>query len=166
MVSYAEKYICDYITSENKDNFNYVNYTNMVKKLHEHNIFVVAHIINGFPSETEKEMLDTIKYLNEIKIDGIKIHMLCILKGTILEKYYLNKQFKLLTKDEYVNIVCKELSYLNENVVVERLTADPIKEDLIEPKWVNNKKDVLNSIQKEMVKKDIYQGIWYNKVGE
>ena len=131
---------------------------NMVKKLKERNINVVVHIINGLPYETEEMMIETVKHLNELNIDGIKIHMLAILKDTPLEKYYYKNKFKVLTKDEYISIVIKQLEYLNPKIVIHRLTEDPIKEDLIEPKWLTKKIDILNNLDKIMSKRDICQG--------
>ncbi len=133
-------------------------FEDMVKKLKQKHIFVVAHIINGLPYETKEMMLETVKYLNKLKIDGIKIHMLSILKDTPLEKLYYKKPFHILTKEEYVNIVCDQLELLNENIVIQRLTGDPVVTDLIEPKWLIKKVSVLNDIDKEMVKRDTYQG--------
>ena len=134
------------------------NFDNMVKKLKERNINVVVHIINGLPYETEEMMIETVKHLNELNIDGIKIHMLAILKDTPLEKYYYKNKFKVLTKDEYISIVIKQLEYLNPKIVIHRLTEDPIKEDLIEPKWLTKKIDILNNLDKIMSKRDICQG--------
>ena len=130
----------------------------MVKKLQNKNISVVAHIINGLPYETKEMMIETVKHLNKLKIDGIKIHMLSILKNTELEKYYKENPFHILTKEEYVDIVCKQLQYLNPKIVIQRLTGDPKIEDLIEPKWTIKKVSVLNDIDKLMKKKNIYQG--------
>lgn len=130
----------------------------MVKKLKQRNIYTVVHIINGLPYETKEMMIQTVKYLNKLDIDGIKIHMLCILKNTPLEKLYKLKPFKVLTKDEYIDIVINQLEYLNPKIVIQRLTADPVKEDLIAPIWTNQKIDVLNGIDKEMAKRDVYQG--------
>ena len=133
-------------------------FENTLKKLKAYNIFTVVHIINGLPYETEEMMIETVKYLNRIGIDGIKIHMLSILKNTPLEKYYLKNKFHVLTKEEYVNIVIKQLRYLNPKVVIQRLTGDPMKEELIEPKWTTKKIDILNEIDKRMSKYNIYQG--------
>lgn len=129
-----------------------------LKKLKEANIFTVVHIINGLPHETKDMMIETVKYLNNLNIDGIKIHMLLVLKNTPLEKYYEKNNFHILTKDEYVDIVTTQLEYLNPNIVIQRLSADPVKEDLIEPKWTIKKIDVLNTIDKKMNKENIYQG--------
>jgi len=134
------------------------NFEKARKKLKERNIFTVVHIINGLPNETKEMMVDTVKYLNSLGINGIKIHMLYITKGTKLAEMYYNNPFHILTKEEYIDIVCEQLSYLNEDVVIERITGDPIKEDLIAPTWLLKKFCVLNDIDKEMKKRDIIQG--------
>ena len=131
----------------------------MVKKLIDRNINVVVHIINGLPYETKEMMIETAKYLNKLDIQGIKIHMLHILKGTKLAKIYNEKPFHVLTKEEYIDIVCDQLEYINENIVINRITGDPSIDDLIEPNWLVKKFCVLNDIDKEMVKRDSYQGI-------
>jgi len=129
-----------------------------VKKLKQRNINVVVHIINGLPFETKDMMLATVKHLNSLKIDGIKIHMLHVLKNTELEKLYNETHFHILTKEEYIDIVCDELEILNEKIVIHRITGDPTKEDLIEPTWLLKKFCVLNDIDKEMVRRNSYQG--------
>ena len=130
----------------------------MIKKLRERNINVVVHIINGLPYETKEMMLETVKYLNNLDIQGIKIHMLHIIKDTALENLYLKEKFHVLTKEEYIDIVISQLELLREEIVINRITGDPVKEDLIEPTWLIKKFCVLNDIDKEMVKRDTYQG--------
>lgn len=134
-------------------------FENTVKNLRKNNIDVVVHLINGLPYETKEMMIDSIKYLNKLDIQGVKIHMLSIVKGTKLAKIYEKEKFKILSKEEYIDIVCDQLENLNENIIVHRLTGDPIKNELIEPKWILNKIDVLNGIDKELKKRDTYQGI-------
>lgn len=129
-----------------------------VKKLHNKNIFVVAHIINGLPYETEADMMNTIKLLNELNINGVKIHMLFVSENTELADIYKKDKFHVLEKDEYIDVVIKQLELLNENIVIERITGDPIKENLITPSWLLKKFCVLNDIDKEMVKRNTYQG--------
>ena len=128
------------------------------KKLKENNIETVVHIINGLPYETEEMMLETVKYLNKLNIDGIKIHMLNIIKDTPLEKLYQKEKFHILTKEEYIDIVIKQLELLNPKTVIHRITSDPNPKELIEPKWLIKKFCVLNDIDKEMVKRNTYQG--------
>ncbi len=103
-------------------------------------------------------MIDTAKFLNTLPIDGIKIHMLHILKGTELEKMYMQKPFPILTKKEYIDIVIEQLEHLNEKIVIHRITGDPKVDNLIAPDWLVKKFCVLNDIDKEMVRRDVYQG--------
>lgn len=133
-------------------------FEDMVKKLRKRNIDVVVHIINGLPNETKEDMLNTVKYLNKLDIQGIKIHMLSITKNTRLEKYYEEHPFHVLTKEEYIDIVIDQLELLRPEIVIHRITGDPKLEDLIEPTWLVKKFCVLNDIDKEMVKRDTYQG--------
>ena len=130
----------------------------MVKKLRERNINVIVHIINGLPYETKEMMLETIKYVNNLDIQGIKIHMLHIIKDTKLAELYEKEHFHVLTREEYVDIVCSQLELLREDIVINRITGDPNPDELIEPKWLIKKFGVLNEIDKEMVKRDSYQG--------
>ena len=134
-------------------------FEDMVKKLRERNIDVVVHIINGLPYETKKDMLNTVKYLNKLDIQGIKIHMLSITKDTPIEKMYQEEKFKLLSKEEYVDIVVDQLELLREEIVIHRITGDPKLDELIEPTWLTKKFCVLNDIDKGMVRRDTYQGI-------
>ena len=129
-----------------------------VKELRKRNINVVVHIINGLPYETKEMMIDTVKYLNNLDIQGIKIHMLHILKNTDLYDMYEKEKFHVLSRDEYVSIVCEQLRYLREEIVINRITGDPKEDDLVEPTWLIKKFGVLNEIDKYMVKYDIYQG--------
>lgn len=135
----------------------------MVKKLRDKNINVIVHIINGLPYETKEMMLETVKYLNNLDIQGIKIHMLHIIKDTKLASIYKKEHFHVLTKEEYVDIVCDELELLRPEIVINRITGDPNPEELVEPTWLLKKFCVLNDIDKEMKRRDSYQG---KRVGE
>lgn len=134
-------------------------FINMVKELRKRNINVIVHIINGLPYETKEMMLETVKLLNTLDIQGIKIHMLHILKNTRLAELYKKEPFHVLTKEEYTNIVCDQLELLRPEIVINRVTGDPKVDDLIEPTWLTKKFTVLNEIDKEMVRRDSYQGI-------
>ena len=135
----------------------------MVNKLRSRGLNVVVHIINGLPYETKEMMLETVKYLNKLDIQGIKIHMLHVIKGTKLADLYQKEQFHILTREEYVDIVCDELELLKPEIVIHRITGDPDPNELIEPTWLIKKFGVLNEIDKEMAKRNSYQG---KRVGE
>ena len=141
--------------------YDYATFVNSVNKLRKHNINVTVHIINGLPNETKETMLNTVKEVNKLDIQGIKIHMLHVIKNTDLEKMYNEEKFSLLTRDEYINLVCDQLEILKSNIVVHRLTGDPMKEELVAPTWTIKKIDVLNGIDKELVRRNSYQGKYY-----
>ena len=133
----------------------------MLEKLRKKKINVVVHIINGLPYETKEMMINTAKYLSNKDIQGIKIHMLHILKDTALANLYEKEKFHVLSREEYVDIVCSQLEVLRDDIVINRVTGDPNPDDLIEPFWLIKKFGVLNEIDKEMVKRDSYQGKYY-----
>ena len=134
------------------------NFEEAVRKLQERGIFVVVHIINGLPGETKEMMIETVQYLNSLGIDGIKIHMLYVNRGTSLAHMYEKSPFPLLSKEEYIDIVCNQLEYLDLKIVIMRITGDPLKEEVIAPTWLLKKFCILNDIDKEMKKRDITQG--------
>ena len=152
------------LQSSNDKTLKYINrghdlkcFDNCFKELQKRNIKVIVHIINGLPNETQEDMLNTVKYLNSLHIYGIKIHMLHIIKNTKLYSIYKEKPFHVLTEEEYIDTVIKQLELLDEDVIICRITGDPVKEDIVEPKWLVKKFIVLNNIDKEMVKRDTYQ---------
>ena len=156
------------LQSSNDKTGNYINrghsfkeFTDCLEKLAKTNIKVCIHIMNGIPCETIDDMLQTIKDINHLKFDGIKIHMLHVLKNTKLGNDYLKDNFNLISREEYIELVVKQLELLRPEVVVQRLTGDPIKDDLITPEWVLNKTTILNDIDKLMRKLNTYQGSKY-----
>ena len=130
-----------------------------VDRLKNTRMKVCVHLMNGLPYETDEMMIESAKLVGSLPIDALKIHMLHIIKNTKMGKDYLINPFHLLTKDEYIDIVVRQLEYINEEIVIERVTGDPIKENLIGPEWTTNKTIVMNDIDKLMVKRDTYQGI-------
>jgi hypothetical protein len=129
------------------------------EKLKSKNINVCIHIINGLPNETYPMMLETIKTVADMHPHSVKIHMLHILKDTIMSQQYLNHEFSLLTLDDYTQLVCDQLELLPQDVIVQRVTGDGSKDDLIAPLWTLKKFVVMNEIDKELVRRNSYQGI-------
>lgn len=129
-----------------------------VKRLNKHNIEIVVHIINGLPLETKEMMLDTVKYLNNLDIHGIKIHSLFILKNTKLAEMFFNKEFSILSMDEYVDITTEQLAIIRDDIVIHRINGDAPRDLLIEPLWSLKKLVVMNEIDKKMKEKNYYQG--------
>jgi radical SAM superfamily enzyme len=103
-------------------------------------------------------MLDTARYLNKLDIQGIKIHMLYIVKNTPIYRIYEKKPFPLLSMKDYVDIVVSQLTLINDQIIVHRLTGDPEANALIEPKWSLKKFIIVNEIDKLMRKNKVYQG--------
>lgn len=138
--------------------YDYATFVDSINKLRKHNINVTVHIINGLPNETKEMMVNTVKEINKLDIQGIKIHSLNILKNSIMGNDFYNNPFKILSRNDYIDVVIKQLENLRKEIVVQRLTSDPIKENLIAPKWNTDKIQLLNDIDKEMVNRDTYQG--------
>lgn len=134
-------------------------FENAVNLLRKHNIEVIVHIINGLPNETNEMMLETVKYLNKLDIQGIKIHSLFVLKNTILGKLYEKEPFKIMTLPEYCDLVTEQLAILRKDIVVHRVMGDAPRDLLIEPTWSIKKLVVMNEIDKLMKIKNYYQGI-------
>ena len=123
---------------------------------------VIVHTILFLPNETREMMLETISYLNQIPIDGIKLQLLHVLEHTDLARYYHEHPFHLPDLNEYLETLSLLLSKLRPDIVVHRITGDGPKNILIEPKWTGNKRLVLNSIQKYLKDFDIWQGKEYS----
>ena len=122
------------------------------------NIHLCAHIIIGLPGETDEEILQTAKAIAALPINGIKIHSLLALEGTVLGEMYKNGTIKIMSKDKYVSLVAAVLEVLPPEMVIQRLTADGYQDIFLAPDWAMNKLDVLNSINKELERRDSYQG--------
>ncbi|MBQ9448688.1 MAG: TIGR01212 family radical SAM protein [Acholeplasmatales bacterium] len=134
-----------------------------VNLLRKYNIEVVLHIINGLPGEDINDMLNNIKFINKLDVQGIKIHTLLILKNTKLAKIYEEGNFHILSMDEYVDIVCQQIALLKDNIIIHRLCSDATKDVLITPIWSRNKKGVMNEIDKRLRTLGWYQGMNYTK---
>ena len=133
----------------------------MINKLSKTNIKICIHIINGLPYENKEDMLQTIIDIKDLPIHAIKIHMLHILKDTRLGDIYNLKPFELISREEYIELVVNQLRYLRPEIIIERLTGDPMKDELLSPSWITNKTTILNDIDKLMRKLDVYQGDLY-----
>ncbi len=123
-------------------------YDNAVKRLKSAGLEVVCHIILGLPGETKRDMLESVDYACKSGIDGIKLQLLHVLKSTDLAKDYENGKFKVLTMDEYLDILKSCLDIIPKNIVIHRLTGDGAKKDLIAPLWSADKKRVLNAVSR------------------
>lgn len=129
-----------------------------VAKLARINIHIIVHVILGLPYETTNDMLETVSYISKLSIGGIKLQLLHVLKDTDLASYYNDTSFHILTLEEYTDIVIRSIECLPEHLVIHRITGDGPKSLLIEPIWSSNKKNVLNTINREFKIRDTWQG--------
>ncbi|MGD9677982.1 MAG: TIGR01212 family radical SAM protein [Vulcanibacillus sp.] len=133
-----------------------------VQKLRERNINVVVHIILNLPGENKEDMLETAKIVAKLPIQGIKIHMLHLLKETPMIKLYEKGLLQFMSREEYIELLVEILEILPPEMVIHRLTGDGPPDLLIEPLWTLKKWEVLNGIDKELLKRDTWQGKYYN----
>jgi uncharacterized protein len=132
-----------------------------IAALNGRDINLCVHIIIGLPGESDYEIINTARTLAKLPINGIKIHSLLALEGTALGEMYKKGEIKIITKDKYVSLVCDILEILPPQIVIQRLTADGYRDIFLAPDWAANKMDVLNSINRELQRRDSYQGKHY-----
>ena len=137
-------------------------YDEAIRQLQRRGIETVVHAILGLPGETESMILDTVRYISDSGADGIKLQLLHILKGTDLASYYKETGFPVLTLEEYVDLVIRCLEVSRSDLVIHRLTGDGPKELLIAPLWSQAKRQVLNTIHRELKQRDTWQGRLYS----
>ena len=151
------------------------DFINAVNILRKYNIEVVAHIMVGLPGELKKSSCDfypnwvysniaeTVDFINNLDIQGIKIHSTYIVKNTELCNLYNNGKYTPITLDEYMYSVSYILTHIRPNIVIHRLSADAPKNLLVAPEWNSHKKWILNGINKLLIDKNLYQGMYYKK---
>lgn len=133
-------------------------YEKAMSDLKSREITVITHIIIGLPHETKEEILKTVDFAVKNKTDGVKLQLLHILKGTDLYEDYKKGVVKPLSLEEYMDILFASIERIPDNIVIHRITGDAPKSHLVEPMWSANKKNVLNTINRELEKRDIIQG--------
>ncbi|WP_409302277.1 TIGR01212 family radical SAM protein [Peribacillus sp. SCS-155] len=141
----------------------YQCYAEGVEKLRKHGIRVCSHIINGLPLETDEMMLETARQVAELDVQGIKIHLLHLLKGTPMVKQYEKGMLEFLSFDRYISLVCDQLEILPPEMVIHRITGDGPIELMIGPMWSVDKWSVLNAIDSELKRRNSWQGKFYKQ---
>lgn len=132
-----------------------------VSELRKRNLDVIVHTILGLPGESKNDILSTIEYLNHRDIQGIKLQLLHVLKGTDLAEDYLAGKFQVYSMEEYLELVIDCLEHLNPEIVIHRLTGDGPKDLLIAPLWSSAKRTVLNTLHRECKLRHAFQGKQY-----
>ena len=136
-------------------------YVKTVKRLRElaPKVEIVSHLINGLPGENHEMMVENVRRcVSDNEIDGIKLHLLHLMTSTKMQRDYHEGRLRLLSMDEYVNIICDQLEIIPKNIVIHRITGDAPRDMLIGPMWSLKKWEVLNAIDKEMERRGSYQG--------
>lgn len=136
-------------------------FENTVQNLRRQKIEVIVHTILGLPGETSQDMLQTMEYLNTQDIQGIKLQLLHILKGTDLALDYNNHKFQALEREEYLDIIEQCLEHLDPSIVIHRVTGDGPKDLLIAPQWASRKREVLNLLHHRMKEHQAFQGKYF-----
>lgn len=133
-----------------------------VYRAKEKGLRICVHVLNGLPGETTEDMLKTTKDIAALPVDSVKFHMLNVLRDSALGKEYRNSPFPLLSEDEYIDILIRQLEILPPEITVERVSGDPLPGGLLAPQWVLNKKRVLNHLKNELIRRDSCQGRKHN----
>ena len=139
------------------------DFTKSVEILNKHNIAVIAHIMVGLPNETDKDIQDTVQFINRHNIQGLKIHSCYIVKDTKLEEMYLQNKYIPLKLDDYLNTCAYILTHISPNIVIHRVSGDAPKDLLVAPEWNRHKKWIINGLDKLMRERDLWQGMEYRK---
>ena len=129
-----------------------------IKRLKERNIDFVVHSIFGLPGETKEDMLKTVDYIAHSGAQGVKFHLLHLMKGTPLVKLYERGELEFLEEEDYIDLLCKSVEMLPQEMVIHRLTGDAPRDLLIGPMWSLKKWEILNAIDRTMEENDVYQG--------
>ncbi|SHI86889.1 hypothetical protein SAMN05444401_1632 [Clostridium amylolyticum] len=133
-----------------------------VEKLHKRNIAVVVHTIFGLPEEGEEDMINTVKYISKLPIQGVKFHLLHLMEDTPMVNLYKKGRLKFMTREQYINVICKAITLLPQNMVIHRLTGDAPRDILIGPMWSLNKWEILNAIDNCLKDNHWYQGLYFS----
>jgi len=136
----------------------YKCFINTVEATKGRGIKICAHVILGLPGEEKKDMLKTAEAIAGLGIDGVKIHLLYVVKGTRMESLYLDGKYRCLEQDEYAGLVCDFLELLPEDMVIQRLTGDPHRDELVAPLWSLEKAKTIALIKNTLEKRDSRQG--------
>jgi len=139
---------------------NFAQFEDAVKRTQNRDIFICVHIILGLPGETRKDMLQTAKVLAKMKVDGIKIHHLQVIRGTPLAEDFEKGKFRVLSFEEYVPLICDVLELLPPSITIQRLVGEVLQDEiLIAPRWNLGKHKILSAIEQELTRRNSFQGL-------
>jgi len=137
---------------------NFNAFEEAVRATRNRGIKICVHVILGLPGESQRDMLETAKIISQMGLDGIKFHMLHVVRGTAMEAMYRQGAYPCMTRDAYVDVLCEFLACLPKTMVIQRLTSDPHPDELVAPGWAMEKKQTLELIHQTLKEMDLYQG--------
>ena len=137
------------------------DFINAVTILRKYNIEIVTHIMVGLPGETHKDIVNSVNFVNNLDIQGLKIHSTYVTNDTRLNEMYENNQYSPITLECYLDELCYIITHLRKDIILHRISGDAPKDMLVAPSWNSHKKLVLNGIDKILREKDLYQGMYY-----
>ena len=139
------------------------DFSNAVRLLNKYNIDIVTHIMIGLPNEDKTNLENTINFINNHNIQGLKIHSCYVIKNTKLAKLYENGKYLPISLDEYLESAAYILTHINPNIIIHKISGDAPKDLLLAPEWNSHKKWIMNGLDKLLKEKDLYQGMYYKQ---
>ena len=174
LISYTDKYyVCVELglQTSNDDIGKFINrgytsaqFSEAVKLLNKYNIDVVAHIMVGLPHETQSDIENTVKFINNHNIQGLKIHSTYVIENTTLANLYKNKKYEPISLDYYLEQLAYILTHISPEIIIHRLSGAAPKDLLVAPSWNSHKKWVINGIDKLLKERDLYQGMFFENL--
>ena len=139
-------------------------FTRAVELLNKYDIDVITHIMVGLPGESFKDIQNTVDFINQHHIQGLKIHNTYVVENTVLADMYKNNEYEPISLDYYLECLTYILSHISPDIVIHRISGDAPKDILIAPKWDLHKKWILNGLDKKLKEENLYQGIYYETI--
>ena len=156
------------LQTSNDDTAEFINrgykkeiYSKAVQILNKYNIDIITHIMIGLPNETHQDLENTINFINNHNIQGLKIHSTYIIKNTKLEQLYISNQYTPIDLDYYIKEACFVLTHISPNIIIHKISGDAPKNLLVAPSWNLHKKWIINGIDKYLRENNLYQGKFY-----
>ncbi len=172
LASYARRYLvwveyglqsaCDQTLHRINRGHDVACFTDALKRARQRGLPVCAHVILGLPGETRSDMLATARFLADLDVDGVKLHLLYVIRDTPLETLYRQGRFQCLEQQQYAELVCDFIEHLPPQTIIQRVTGDPHPKELIAPDWALQKRDTFDWIQRIFQERDSRQGLHYS----
>ncbi len=137
------------------------SFTNAVKLLNKYNIEIITHLMVGLPNESFDDIKNTIEFINNHNIQGLKIHSTYVVKNTVLEQMYKNGSYTPITLENYIETASYILTHISPNIIIHKISGDAPKDLLVAPEWNSHKKWIINGLDKYLRENDLWQGMYF-----